>query len=134
MSDVFSVAGGKANLTLRPDGILHLIWAPGTYVKAEYAISAITMMNRISPDQDRPMLVDMRNVGNTSSRAREGHCGCVASVDADGNGGPARGMQGMQAAVQEFFGQSGAVCPDPGHTASGLLTAGRARIWRALVP
>ncbi|MFF1881988.1 STAS/SEC14 domain-containing protein [Pseudarthrobacter sp. NPDC058196] len=68
---VFSVAGGKAALSLRLDGILHLIWAPGTYVQEEDAVSAVTMMNLISPDHDRPLLVDMRNAGNTSSRARD---------------------------------------------------------------
>ncbi|MFC0459002.1 STAS/SEC14 domain-containing protein [Arthrobacter liuii] len=71
MDEVFSVAGGKAALSLRPDGILHLVWAPGTYVQEEDAVSAVTMLNKISPDHDRPLLVDMRNAGNTSSRARD---------------------------------------------------------------
>jgi hypothetical protein len=69
--EVFAVAGGKGALSLRPDGILHLSWAPGTYVQEEDAVSAVTMMNTISPDHDRPLLVDMRNAGNTSSRARD---------------------------------------------------------------
>lgn len=71
VGEVFSVAGGKAALSLRPDGILHLIWAPGSYVQEEDAVAAVTTMNRISADQNRPLLVDMRNAGNTSSGARD---------------------------------------------------------------
>lgn len=32
---------------------------------------AVTMMNQVSPDHNRPLLVDMRNIGNTSTRARD---------------------------------------------------------------
>ena len=71
MSEVFSVAGGKAVLSLREVGILHLIWAPGTYVQEDDAAPAVTTINKISADHDRPLLVDMRNAGNTSSGARD---------------------------------------------------------------
>ncbi|QDG89040.1 STAS/SEC14 domain-containing protein [Pseudarthrobacter sp. NIBRBAC000502770] len=71
MSAHVEVAGGKAILTLRPDGILQLVWAPGAYVDEDDAVSAVTMMNQVSPDHDRPLLVDMRNIGNTSTRARD---------------------------------------------------------------
>jgi len=71
VGEVISVAGGKAALSLRPDGILHLIWAPGTYVLEDDAAPAVTTINKISADHDRPLLVDMRNAGNTSSGARD---------------------------------------------------------------
>lgn len=70
MGEALVVAGGKAVLSLRPDGILHLIWAPGTHVREEDASSAVTLINQISSDQDRPLLVDMRSTGSTSSGAR----------------------------------------------------------------
>lgn len=71
MSAHVEVAGGKAVLTLGPDGILRLVWTSGAYIDEDDAVSAVTMMNQISPDHDRPLLVDMRNAGSTSSRARD---------------------------------------------------------------
>jgi len=71
VTDDTTVAGGKAVLRLRPDGLLHLIWNPGVHVQPEDALSAVAMINRISPDRDRPLLVDMRASGNTSSGARD---------------------------------------------------------------
>lgn len=71
MPDELTVAGGKAVLRLRPDGLLHLVWRPGVNVQEEDAVSAVMMINRISAGQDRPLLVDMRTVGNTSAAARD---------------------------------------------------------------
>lgn len=65
------MAGGKAVLSLRGDGILHLVWAPGSSVHEEDAVSAVAMMNHICGDRGRPLLVDMRNAGHTSSGARD---------------------------------------------------------------
>lgn len=65
------MAGGKGVLTLRPDGLLHLIWTAGADIQKEDAISAVTAINRISPDRDRPLLVDMKAASNTSAAARD---------------------------------------------------------------
>lgn len=65
------MAGGKAVLSLRADGIMHLVWARGSYVDEEDAVSAVTMMNQICAGRGKPLLVDMRNAGNTSSGARD---------------------------------------------------------------
>lgn len=65
------VGGGKAVLRLRPDGILHLIWVPGSYVDEEDAVSAVTMIGQLSAANGSPLLVDMRNAGSTSSGARD---------------------------------------------------------------
>lgn len=71
MRDELTVARGKAVLSLRPDGLLHLIWTPGADIQKEDAISAVTMINRISADLDRPLLVDMTAASNTSAAARD---------------------------------------------------------------
>jgi len=67
------VAGGKAVLSLRTDGIMHLVWSPGSHVSEEDADSAVTTMNQICAGTGggKPLLVDMRNAGVTSSGARD---------------------------------------------------------------
>ncbi|NUP58163.1 MAG: STAS/SEC14 domain-containing protein [Pseudarthrobacter sp.] len=69
--EAISVAGGKAVLSVRADGIMHLIWAPGSYIDEKDALSAVTVMNQICAGRGKPLLVDMRNAGNTSSGARD---------------------------------------------------------------
>lgn len=65
------MAGGKAVLSLRPDGIVHLVWARASYIDEEDALSAVKMMNQICGGRSKPLLVDMRDAGNTSSGARD---------------------------------------------------------------
>ncbi|MDQ0118679.1 STAS/SEC14 domain-containing protein [Pseudarthrobacter sp902506025] len=50
---------------------MHLVWAPGSHVDEDDAVSAVTMMNQICASRGKPLLVDMRNAGNTSSGARD---------------------------------------------------------------
>lgn len=66
-----TVAEGKAVLGLRADGIMHLEWKPGVDVLTEDARAAVTAINDLSADRDRPLLVDMRNVGSMSAGARQ---------------------------------------------------------------
>lgn len=66
-----AIAGGKAVLSMRTDGILELKWKPGVHVLREDALAAVSMINDLSADKDRPLLVDMRNVGSTSNGARQ---------------------------------------------------------------
>lgn len=50
---------------------MHLVWTPGSYVDERDALSAVTVMNKVCAGRGRPLLVDMRNAGSTSSGARD---------------------------------------------------------------
>lgn len=71
MTDELTVAEGKAVLSLRPDGLLHLVWTAGADIQKEDASSAVTLIDEISADRDRPLLVDMTGASNVSSGARD---------------------------------------------------------------
>lgn len=71
MMDEHVLRGGKATLRLRPDGLLHLVWQPGTQVLRADAVEVVQRINEISADRDRPLLVDMRAARSTSSGARD---------------------------------------------------------------
>jgi hypothetical protein len=66
-----TIPGGKAVVFLRPDGLLHMTWQAGVDVLREDAAAAVEMVNMISPDRDRPLLVDMRGTGSTTPGARD---------------------------------------------------------------
>lgn len=53
----------KFRMWLRPDGVVHLVWAPGVVIAIEDARAAIEAMAQLTGGQQRPLLVDVREVG-----------------------------------------------------------------------
>ena len=64
------VDGGKGTLTLREDGLLHLLWQPQSSLEEPDIKAAMAKVNGICQGQTRPLLVEMTNVRTVSHAAR----------------------------------------------------------------
>ena len=55
---------------MRPDGIIQVVWTPGTAIRLEDAIASTTAVERLVGGQRRPMLVAGRATGPLDRAAR----------------------------------------------------------------
>jgi hypothetical protein len=60
----------KFRMWLRPDGILHLAWAPKTTMTFEDALAAIEAMAQLAGGRRSPLMVDVRDAGQIDRPAR----------------------------------------------------------------
>lgn len=60
----------KFRMKLRPDGIVHLIWAPLVEMHLEDAIEAVDAMVKLTGGKRSPLLVDASTVGPQDRGAR----------------------------------------------------------------
>lgn len=64
------IAQTNFRMLLRPDGIVHLVWAPRVAITLEDALAAIEAMAQLTGGRRGPLLVDTRDVGPMDRRAR----------------------------------------------------------------
>lgn len=62
--------GSRADVELRPDGLVHLRWQPGARIQVEDAHAAMAKVNEVCGPEQHPMLVDMAAVASVSREAR----------------------------------------------------------------
>lgn len=65
-----SIVGGKASLGIREDGVIHLVWQPGSSLDVDDVKSAMAEVNKISKGLAMPLLVEMADVKTVSHHAR----------------------------------------------------------------
>lgn len=64
------IANPKFRMWLRPDGIVHLAWAPSVGMGLEDAIAAIAAMEGLTGGRKAPLLVDTSEAGPQDRPAR----------------------------------------------------------------
>lgn len=57
-------------VSLDPEGLVRLCWAPGVKISGELAREAVEAVGRVCGGQRRPMLVDMTATGELTRAAR----------------------------------------------------------------
>jgi len=60
----------KFRMWLRPDGIVHLVWAARVAIVVEDAVAAIEAMTQLTGGRRSPLLVDTRTIGPQDRSAR----------------------------------------------------------------
>ncbi len=60
----------KFRMWLRPDGVVHLDWAPRVTIALEDALAATDALAQLSGGRQSPLLVDVRDVGPQDRAAR----------------------------------------------------------------
>ena len=63
-----TVDGGKGTVELDPEGVLHLVWKPGTVLEADDVHAAMAKVNEVADGAEYPMLID---IANTQAVTRE---------------------------------------------------------------
>ena len=64
------VTHAKFRIWLRPDGIVVVVWVPGTTTLLEDAIACLDAVAQVSGGRRRPLMVDMRDTGPQDRRTR----------------------------------------------------------------
>ncbi len=70
MDDAGVITKPKFRMWLRSDGIVQLVWAPGSVIVLEDAVAAIQAVTSLSGERRRPMLVDVHQAGQVDRAAR----------------------------------------------------------------
>ena len=65
-----TVEGGKGTVELDAEGVLHLVWKPGTVLEADDVHAAIAKVNEIADGAEYPMLIDITNTQTVTRQAR----------------------------------------------------------------
>jgi hypothetical protein len=65
-----TVDGGKGTVELDPEGILHLVWKPGTVLEADDVHAAMAKVNEVADGAEYPMLIDIENTQAVTRQAR----------------------------------------------------------------
>ncbi len=52
------------------DAVVRLDWVPGVRIDGSLAVAAMSAVDELNGDQERPLLVDMRGVGGLTREAR----------------------------------------------------------------
>jgi hypothetical protein len=65
-----TVEGGKGTVELDAEGVLHLLWKPGTVLEAADVHAAIAKVNELADGTEYPMLVDIANTQAVTRQAR----------------------------------------------------------------
>jgi hypothetical protein len=68
--DASVITRPKFRMWLRPDGIVHLVWAQRSTVTLEDAIAATEVMAQLTGGRRSPLLVDTRDLGPMDRPAR----------------------------------------------------------------
>ncbi|MFP3581581.1 STAS/SEC14 domain-containing protein [Arthrobacter sp. SIMBA_036] len=64
------VDGGKGIVTLREDGIIHLVWNSAVKIEGTDAQAAVAAVNALADGSECPLLVDMTNTASVTRQAR----------------------------------------------------------------
>ena len=64
------ITNPKFRLWLRPDGIVQLAWVPRADVLLEDAVAAFAALAQLTGGRGRPLLVDLRDIGQLARPAR----------------------------------------------------------------
>ncbi|MDR6989139.1 hypothetical protein J2Y66_003654 [Paenarthrobacter nitroguajacolicus] len=65
-----TVEGGKGTVELKAEGVLHLVWKPGTVLAADDVHAAIATINEVAGDAEYPMLIDITNTHAVTRQAK----------------------------------------------------------------
>jgi hypothetical protein len=65
-----TVDGGKGTLELDPEGVLRLVWKPGTVLEADDVHAAMAKVNEVADGAEYPMLIDIENTQAVTRQAR----------------------------------------------------------------
>jgi hypothetical protein len=64
------VGGSKGTLELDAEGVLHLVWKPGTILAADDVHAAMAKVNEVADGAEYPMLIDITNTQAVTRQAR----------------------------------------------------------------
>ncbi|MDQ0078703.1 DUF7793 family protein [Arthrobacter oryzae] len=65
-----TVDGSKGTLELDAEGVLQLVWKPGTILGADDVHAAMAKVNEIADGAEYPMLIDITNTQAVTRQAR----------------------------------------------------------------
>ena len=65
-----AVEGGKGTVELDAEGVLHLVWNPGTVLEADDVHAAMARVNELADGAEYPMLIDMANTQAVTRQAK----------------------------------------------------------------
>ena len=65
-----TVDGGKGTVELDPEGVLHLVWKPGTVLEADDVHAAMAKVNEVADGAEYPMLIDIANTQAVTLQAK----------------------------------------------------------------
>ena len=65
-----TVDGGKGTVELDAEGVLHLVWKPGTVLVADDVHAAMAKVNQVADGAEYPMLIDITNTQSVTRQAR----------------------------------------------------------------
>ena len=65
-----TVDGGKGTVELDAEGVLHLVWNPGTVLEAEDVQGAMARVNEVADGAEYPMLIDIANTQAVTLKAK----------------------------------------------------------------
>ena len=65
-----TVDGGKGTVELDAEGVLHLVWKPGTVLEADDVHAAIAKVNELAGGAEYPMLIDIANTQAVTPQAK----------------------------------------------------------------
>lgn len=64
------ISNPRFRMWLRPDGVVHLVWAPAIELHLEDAIASVKAMTTLTGGKRSPLLVDASTVGTQDRAAR----------------------------------------------------------------
>jgi hypothetical protein len=70
VDDSGAITHPKFRMWLRPDGIVQVVWVPGTTAYLEDATAALEAMAQLTRGRRSPLLVDMRDTGSQDRATR----------------------------------------------------------------
>jgi hypothetical protein len=65
-----AVEGGKGTVELDSEGVLHLVWKPGTVLEAVDVHAAMEKVNELADGAEYPMLIDISNTQEVTGQAK----------------------------------------------------------------
>ncbi|MGO4589651.1 DUF7793 family protein [Paenarthrobacter sp. 2TAF44] len=65
-----TVDGGKGTVELDVQGILYLVWQPGTVLEADDVHAAMAKVNEVADGAEYPMLIDIANTQAVTLQAK----------------------------------------------------------------
>ncbi|MET4622452.1 hypothetical protein ABIE18_003922 [Arthrobacter sp. 2762] len=65
-----TVDGGKGTVELDAQGILYLVWQPGTVLEADDVHAAMAKVNEVADGAEYPMLIDIANTQAVTLQAK----------------------------------------------------------------
>ena len=68
--NTITVDAGKGTVGLDAEGVLHLVWKPGTVLVAADVHAAMAKVNEIADGAEYPMLIDIANTNAVTRQAK----------------------------------------------------------------